>query len=138
MYPADLRRQAIELRLQGFTLREIGQKLDVNHQTVATWCGEQRSEASLARQQRIFDATQDLAIEARDHVAELLPKMGPRDAIATFTAATNANHGALRIIQDERKRNDLLNQLRDQLRAKSPAELKAIILDPDDHERDSG
>ena len=135
MYPADLRRQAIELRLQGFTLREISQKLDVNHQSVANWCDDHRPEAAQARQQRIFEGNQDLHLEAQRKVAEKLPKMSDRDTIATYSATSHANLNAIRLMQDERRHsNELLEQLRQQLRSKSPAELKAISLHSDHDE----
>src|SRR5437867_565679 len=135
MYHADLRRQAIELRLQGFTLREISQKLDVNHQSVANWCDDHRPEAAQARQQRIFEGNQDLHLEAQRKVAEKLPKMSDRDTIATYSATSHANLNAIRLMQDERRHsNELLEQLRQQLRSKSPAELKAISLHSDHDE----
>ncbi len=36
-YDEDVRLQALYLRLDGFTLREIGRLLHVNHQTIANW-----------------------------------------------------------------------------------------------------
>src|SRR2546422_591456 len=132
-YPAETRQRAIELRLQGFTLREIGQKLDVNHQTVADWCDDHRPEAAQARQQRIFTGNQDLHLEAQQKVAERLPQMSDRDTIATYSATSHANLNAIRLMQDERRHsNELLEQLRQQLRTKTPAELKAISLHAED------
>lgn len=36
-YDEEVRLQALQLRLEGFTLRQIGRMLDVNHQTIANW-----------------------------------------------------------------------------------------------------
>ena len=36
-YEEDVRFQALQLYLEGRTMREIGRQLDVNHQSVANW-----------------------------------------------------------------------------------------------------
>src|SRR5437867_3627813 len=128
-YPAETRQRALELRLQGWTFTEIGRELSVSHTIVSDWCAEQRPEAAQARQQRIFTANQDLHLEAQRKVAERLPSMNDRDTIATFSATSHANLNAIRLMQDERRHsNELLEQLRQQLRQKTPTELKAIVL----------
>jgi len=36
-YDEDIRFQALQLYLEGMKLREIGRRLDVNHQSIANW-----------------------------------------------------------------------------------------------------
>jgi transposase len=126
MYPDTVKLEAQTLRLQGFTLREIGQKLDVNHQTVATWCAP-TPEASQARLQRKFDGDQELALMAQQRLTDRLPTLEDRDLIRTYSATTNAVHSTLRLLQDERHHNDQLDAIRNQLRTKQPAELALLL-----------
>lgn len=39
-YDEEVRLQALQLRLEGFTFRQIGRVLDVNHQTIANWMND--------------------------------------------------------------------------------------------------
>ena len=36
-YDEDVRFQALQLYLEGYSMREIGRRLDVNHQSIANW-----------------------------------------------------------------------------------------------------
>lgn len=107
-YPIELSIQAKELRLAGFTLREIGRKLDVNHQTVATWTDvtdSDRSDAANARQQRIVQIHQEAHLQASERLMDRIEHMEDKDLTRAFAATGQANHGDLRIIQEDRKQN---------------------------------
>lgn len=133
MHPDTVKVDALELRRRGYTLREIGQKLDVSHQTIATWCDspEERAQASQARLQRKFEIDTDLALQAAERVAERIPLMEDKDLTRTYHATTMAVHNTLRIIQDEHKQSSLLDMLRDQLRQRQPGELRTMLTTED-------
>jgi len=127
----EIRQRAIELRLAGYTLREIGQQLDVSHQIISDWSDtEEANQAATARQQRIVTAHQDLHLEAAGRLSERLPSMEDKELVRAFAATAQANHGDLRIIQDERKTSSLIDAIRRQLLAtKQPHELSAMLQD---------
>src|SRR5437899_1095033 len=136
-YPADIRKQALDRRLAGATLREVAAELNVSLATVRSWTDltpEQRSDAARIRQERLFTANQDLAIDAVERLATRLPHLKDRELVRTYGVSSQVNLNAIRLMQDERRHsNELLEQLRQQLRQRTPSELKAISL-RHDHE----
>lgn len=133
-YPIEVKEQAIELRLAGLTLREIGAQLDVSRQIVADWTAEiDDGDAANARQQRIVHMHQEAHLQASERLMDRIDHMEDKDLTRAFSATAQANHGDIRIIQDERKQSSLIDAIRQALRAKQPGELRLALTEHAEH-----
>lgn len=132
-YPAAIKEQAIELRLAGYTLREIASEVNASVPAVKEWtdlADDDRNTAANARQQRIVHLHQEAHLTAGERFMDRIPHMEDKDLVRAFSASSQANHGDIRIIQDERKQSSLIDAIRNALRAKSPDELRLALTEP--------
>lgn len=135
-YPIEVRQQAIELRLAGRTYREIGMELGLGIETVRLWLQDEgpeiRGQANNAKLQRHFDELTDAAYNAAAALNESIPDLEPKELIMATRATSAAVDSRIRLLQDERKANSVVDVLREALRAKEPAQLRqALTVDAD-------
>jgi hypothetical protein len=130
----EARARAFALRALGYSYREIEGdiretlKESVDHNTIARWCNEDsdlQAKANKAKLQRMVDRDTEIGVRAGELLDDMLPKLGPRDMATTYGINRDKVQGWLRIIQDERRDNELLTRLRAELRHKPPEELLA-------------
>jgi hypothetical protein len=133
----EAKARALALRALGRSYREIERdiretlKESVDHNTVARWCSadpELQGQANQAKLRRLVDQDTELGIATGEMLAEMLPALNPRDMAVTHGIIRDKIQGWVKIIQDERRDNTLLDTIRRELRQKQPSEIRALAL----------
>jgi len=134
---------ALAQRALGFSYREIAANIrqtlkeSVDHSSVYEWCHnspEVEQASQNARLQRMLSQDLELGVRFGEMLHDQAEKLDRDQLIRAYGVNRDKTQGWVRIIQDERRQSTLLDHLRQQLRQKTPAELKAIVLHGDHDE----